>query len=169
MGCNNEEVRSALHLKPLSFYEKPWKIDAFGNDDAMLYSTFSGDSYSLYPELLSRYNVVIYNGDFDLCVPWSQNAEWTSMLAREQKYERKERWAPWPNALLPSGYVTEYVTPYGTNFTFLTVKAAGHMVPMYQPQRAFDFFQSFLKGAGFFHAGPSDASSTPMEETTLIL
>merc|ERR1712203_110947 len=59
--CNNEEVRAALHLKPISFYGRRWNANAFGNDDSMLYAKFSGDSYSLYPGLLSRYSAVIYN------------------------------------------------------------------------------------------------------------
>ena len=111
---------------------------------------FSGCSYSLYPHLLTKYSAVIYNGDFDTCVPWTQNEQWTSLTAQQQGYKVKTRWQPWPNPASVAGYVTQYVTAHGTNFTFMTFKGAGHMVPMYKPRQAFDWLQRFIfKGADF--------------------
>ena len=147
--CNNEAVREAFHMKPISFYGREWNANAFGNEDSMLYAKFSGCSFALYPELLKRYSAVIYNGDFDTCVPWSQNEEWTSFLAQQQKYEETIPWRPWPNGQLPSGYLTSYRASPHTNFSFVTVKGAGHMVPTYKPQVAYDFLQRFVKGDGF--------------------
>ena len=149
--CNNEDVRAALHMKPISFYGRPWNAEAFGNEDAMQYAKFSGCSFSLYPELLQRYSAVIYNGDFDTCVPFTQNEEWTSMLAKEEGYRELLPWQPWPQHAegRAAGYVRTHATGKGTNFTLLTVKGAGHMVPTYKPKQAYDFLQRFLSGQGY--------------------
>merc|ERR1711920_257309 len=145
--CNHPEAREALHLHPEAFYGRPWNSNAFGNDDAMRYATMSGCSYCLYPGILARYSILVYNGDFDLCVPWSQNEEWTRLLATEQGYRALQvGWQAWPSPQQPSGYVTQWQASPSTNFTFATVKGAGHMVPQYQPARGFDLLQRFING-----------------------
>lgn len=141
--ANSAEVRAALHLRPIAFYGFPWAVSAFDNDAAMEYAKFSGCSFSLYPSLLARYSAVIYNGDLDLCVPWSQNEEWTTMIAKERGYQRLFR-GQWPEGGTPSGYLTTYAASPTTTFSFLTFKDAGHMVPMYQPERAYAFLERFL-------------------------
>ena len=35
--CNNEQVRTQFHMKPASFYGRPWNAQAFGNNDSMVY------------------------------------------------------------------------------------------------------------------------------------
>ena len=42
------------------------------------------------------------------------------------------------------GYATIYDTP--KNFTWATVRGAGHMAPLYQPLRVFNLFSRFLHG-----------------------
>ena len=49
---------------------------------------------------------------------------------------------------MPAGYVTIYAAA-AHNLTFLTVKESGHMVPQYQPERAFAFFSRWLEGRPF--------------------
>ncbi|WVZ65247.1 hypothetical protein U9M48_014644 [Paspalum notatum var. saurae] len=39
-----------------------------------------------------------------------------------------------------------YVQQYTGGFTFISVRAAGHEVPSYQPERALILLHSFLKG-----------------------
>jgi hypothetical protein len=39
-----------------------------------------------------------------------------------------------------------YVQQYAGGFTFITVRAAGHMVPSFQPERALILLNYFLKG-----------------------
>jgi len=143
--CNNEEVRKALHLKPIEFYGGHlWVANAFGNDWSMVYPTFSGCSYDLYPELLQHYSAIIYNGDFDLCVPWTQNVAWTTKLAQSEGYNQSISWQPWPNRLIPAGYVSVHNATSDTSLSLVTFKGAGHMVPMYQPENAFEFFTRVL-------------------------
>jgi carboxypeptidase C (cathepsin A) len=40
-----------------------------------------------------------------------------------------------------SGYVRKYAQ---NHFTFATVKAAGHLVPLYQPESAFSMIHRFI-------------------------
>ena len=45
--------------------------------------------------------------------------------------------------------VRRYDTHLAHNLSFLTIKESGHMVPQYQPQRAFEFFSRWLEGKPF--------------------
>jgi len=47
----------------------------------------------------------------------------------------------------PAGYVTTWAVPGAkANLTFVTVKDSGHMVPQYQPERAFAMFSRWIDG-----------------------
>ena len=47
-------------------------------------------------------------------------------------------------------YVTNYATETpGNNFTFLTIKGAGHMVPEFKPVPALKMLQTFMAGEPF--------------------
>jgi hypothetical protein len=60
-------------------------------------------------------------------------------------------WRPWLVGKSVAGYVTDYPiaasahAPASHNFTFLTVREAGHMVPQYQPARALELFRRWLQ------------------------
>ena len=149
--CNTPAVREALHMHPESFYGRPWALQAGAG---MQYTTYTGSSYDLYPSLLERTPVLIYNGDVDACVPYNSNADWITALAAQQGYENSEPWRPWivnrgGTADVAAGYVTSYNTHLAHNLTFLTVKESGHMVPQYQPDRALAFFSRWLEGKPF--------------------
>ena len=84
----------------------------------------------------------------DACVPYSSNADWVDALAQQQGYAQVQPWRPWRLRTVPAGYVTIYAAAAHT-LTFLTVKESGHMVPQYQPERAFTFFSRWLEGKPF--------------------
>jgi carboxypeptidase C (cathepsin A) len=44
-------------------------------------------------------------------------------------------------------YAISYDTP--TNFTFVTVQGAGHLVPTYKPHFALTMFETFITGGEF--------------------
>lgn len=147
--CNRPEVRAALHMKPEAFYGRPWSSQA---GEGMRYTTYTGASFDLYPKILPRYRTTIYNGDVDMCVPYNSNEDWITSLATQQNFSKSEAWRPWlTDDGVPSGYVTTYSIPGVTshNFTFVTIKGAGHMVPQYQPVRAFEFFDRWLAGGDY--------------------
>jgi carboxypeptidase C (cathepsin A) len=70
-------------------------------------------------------------------VPYYGSEEWTRNLG----YSQISPWRPWQSASL-SGAVTKagYVTEYDSQFTFVTVQGAGHMVPTFKPRVAFTLF-----------------------------
>ena len=110
----------------------------------------------LYPRLIGNMKVVIYNGDVDACVPYTDNEHWTENMG----YAVSRNWGPWSFEDLEdgfgtqvAGYAVEYdvsglsndagVTGHGS-FEFLTIKGAGHMVPDTRPGPALEMFRRFL-------------------------
>jgi len=129
---NNDTVRAAIHVLPMNSTVGTWSVctglDYDGDTDSLL---------PLYPTLISNYRTLIYNGDADACVPYSGSEQWTESL----NITKSQGWRQW----LVDDQVAGYVTTYSlNNFTFLTVKGAGHMVPEYAPPQAFAMFQRFL-------------------------
>jgi carboxypeptidase C (cathepsin A) len=96
----------------------------------------------IYPGLLQNISVLVYNGDQDECIPYLQDQQWTEGM----NFPVKEGWRPWFVDNQVAGYVTEYAPPSGVRFTFVTVKQAGHEVPMYQPARGLALMQRFVAG-----------------------
>ena len=142
--ANNAAVRTALHVLPASFYNRTWP------HNGMQYTTYTGASYDIYPNILKSVRTTIYNGDVDACVPYNSNEDWIAALAAEQKYPMKEAWRPWLLDNVPAGYVTTYgPMQSGHNWTFVTIKDAGHMVPEYQPERALAMTTRFLAGGTY--------------------
>ena len=74
---------------------------------------------------------------------------WEQVLEPQRCWRQAHAWRPWLLQRVPAGYVTQYDTRLEHNLTFLTVKQSGHMVPQYQPERAFAFFSRWLEGTPF--------------------
>lgn len=105
-------------------------------------------SKSLYPELASKIRVLIYNGDADMCVPYTGNEEWITDLEDDGVLKQAGAWRPWFSDEVkstPAGVKTTY-SVVGTNqvLTFLTIRLAGHMVPLFRPEAALAFFKDFV-------------------------
>lgn len=136
---SRDDVRAALHLG------KPG-VSRFS------YKSSGPASITLYPFLVKHLRVLIYNGDADSCVPYTGNEEWTTGLAAQGVVNEKEAWRPWFAAgeSVPAGYVTSYTVTNSTmDFSFLTIRLAGHMVPTFQPAASFSFYSRFLAGQPF--------------------
>ena len=111
------------------------------------------DLRPLYKTLAQKYRLLIYSGDTDMCVPYVGTEEWT----RELGFTQVEGWRPWlagtnaaPNGTATAGYVTTYAAgDAGHNFTFLTVKGAGHMVPQFKPVASLTFLERFFNQQPF--------------------
>ena len=65
--------------------------------------------------------VWLFNGDFDDVVPFTDTEKNMNKLG----FEKEEGWTPWIVDHQHGGF---YQT-YSNNFTVITVKGAGHMVP----------------------------------------
>jgi len=82
-------------------------------------------------------------------VPYNGNQQWISELEEKGKLEETAPWKPWyAGASSPAGYLTRYRAPgSATDFTFATIRLAGHMAPTFQPKASLTMMRSFL-GAG---------------------
>jgi len=130
-------VRKALHVDVPSKNGKEWAICG-----GIQYSSDFGSLLPHYKStLIPAIKVLIFNGDVDCCVPYKGNEWWTSSL--EMPLEKG--WRQWTVNSQTAGYVTSYAS----DFTFLTVKGSGHMVPQYRPVQALAMFERFVTGQAF--------------------
>jgi hypothetical protein len=68
-------------------------------------------SITLYPNLVKKLRILIYNGDSDSCVPYKGNEEWTEGLVSSGAITEKAAWHPWfvnRASSVPAGYATTY-------------------------------------------------------------
>jgi len=113
------------------------------------YSHGGPPSITIWPSLITKMRVLIYNGDADDCVPYKGNEEWITQLEGQGLLTETKPWAPWygsQGSRAPAGYVVTYEVPAAPqfDFAFVTIRVSGHMVPTFQPGPSYDFFERFL-------------------------
>jgi len=97
---------------------------------------------------LPRYRLMIYNGQEDGCVPYNAMETFTANLG----FPVTDPWHPWKQQSQAAGgarVAAGYATAFGgtsKDLSFVTVKGAGHEVPTYKPDAAFDLFSAFING-----------------------
>ena len=103
----------------------------------------------VYPTLIKNMKVIIYNGDWDACVPYTDNQQWTLNMG----FPVMHAWKPWAyiaandNTTQVGGYAVKYdVSSLGNkgSFEFMTVRGAGHMVPTDAPDKGFHVLTKLL-------------------------
>jgi carboxypeptidase C (cathepsin A) len=125
-------VTAALHVKT--------------GTSGMQYVKTATDLRPLYSELIQQYQMLIYSGDTDGCVPYVGTETWTRGL----NYSVTDDWHQWMgkpddvHAMHKAGYAVTY-----DKFQFVTVNGAGHMVPQFQPGFAKTMFEKFLADEKF--------------------
>jgi len=135
----------------------------------------------LYPRLVGNVAVMIYNGDVDACVPYTDNEGWTENMA----FDVLEPWHPWaytelnPETMYGSqvgGYAVEYDVSAVENdagnkgtgkFSFRTIRGAGHMVPQTQPAAALEMFRGFIGSSKSVSLAPSPGPALVCEESVI--
>jgi cathepsin A (carboxypeptidase C) len=97
------------------------------------------------PLLEAGIEVLIYAGDADFICNWMGNKAWTLALdwAGHDAFNTAQD-RDW----LVDGNKAGTVRT-ASNFTFLQVNGAGHMVPMDQPKNALSMIETFMSGGGF--------------------
>ncbi|KAL6655439.1 hypothetical protein ACP70R_006265 [Stipagrostis hirtigluma subsp. patula] len=80
----------------------------------------------------------LFSGDFDAICPLTA----TRYSIQELNLSVTKPWRPWTANKEVGGYVQQYTG----DFTFISVRAAGHTVPSFQPERGLIMLYSFLKG-----------------------
>jgi len=106
------------------------------------------DVAPLYAALAARgKRVLLYSGDVDGVVPTLATRRWLRRVAGAAGVG----WRPWFGR---DGQLAGYTETFPLNGTtaaakleFATVRGAGHMVPRFQPERAFELAQRFVVGA----------------------
>ena len=130
---NNNDVKKAINVPQI-----PW---TWQDGDWSKYTSTQTSLIPYYKEWVNKYRILIYYGDVDSGVPYNGGEEWTVSLG----YPIKESWRPWSTngAELMAGYVQIFDTN-NTNFTYCTVRGAGHMVPQFKPEEALKMYEIFL-------------------------
>eukprot|EP00466_Bigelowiella_natans_P013332 jgi/Bigna1/39639/e_gw1.34.17.1 len=136
---NRPEVIKAMHVKPIDFTwatcasAKGWSYD----------STRPNLPRDTYPLLLEHMRVVIYNGDWDACVPYTDNEAWTSSMGLNTA-------KPWHSWTYKNGtQIGGYATVYEGNLTFTTVRGGRHEVPETAPEKAFELLRRLISSEAF--------------------
>jgi len=126
------DVQDAIHVRKPDFCwascnrAKGWNYN----------STRADLPRDTYPLLISRLKVIIYNGDWDACVPYTDNVGWTEKMG----FNASKPWQPWTylhpdNTTQIGGYNIEYdvssISLINSNyqqvgsFSLYTVRGAG--------------------------------------------
>ena len=134
---NTDAVKSALHVAPAI----TWSL-CNSNRTFNYHRSYPDERTTIYPTLTmqAKINVLIYNGEADLCVPHTDNEWWT----RSMGYGVTQPWTAWSVPGAEGPYVGGYSIQYENKFTYATVRGAGHMVPEVRPESALALLTSFI-------------------------
>jgi serine carboxypeptidase-like clade 1 len=92
--------------------------------------------------LIPNLRIMQYSGDADPCVPYVGTQRWIDSLG----LPTQSPWRPWTTNNFISGYTTVYAGPgVGSNFSFTTIRDAGHMAPRYKPSETLHMITRFLE------------------------
>ncbi|KAL5713043.1 hypothetical protein ACHQM5_015158 [Ranunculus cassubicifolius] len=133
---NTPEVQNALHANVT-------KLNYVWESCSTILSTWADSPLTILP-LLQEFmanglRVWVFSGDIDGRVPVTS----TRYSLNKLNLPLKEKFRPW---WFLHREVGGYTMVYEGNLTFATVRAAGHMVPSYQPLSALVLIKSFLDG-----------------------
>lgn len=113
----------------------------------MSYVKTAANLLDLYNELVQKYQILIYSGDVDGCVPFVGTERWT----RDLGFNVTNDWHQWLAApddthdLHKAGYAVTF-----DSFQFVTINGAGHMVPQFAPSFALvSLAQPFIFDSSF--------------------
>lgn len=134
---NDMKVKEALHVKKdIHWGECSYKLKYDMSDSqvstAPIYNYLIDGGYGL--------NILVYSGDDDsVCgTIGTQNWIWALGYAEDRRI-----WETYTVNDQTAGYFSQWKD---TKLGFLTIHGAGHEVPTYQPEIAFDMFSRYLKG-----------------------
>ncbi|KAH3757701.1 serine carboxypeptidase [Pelomyxa schiedti] len=127
---NLPDVQTAIHARPTQ-----WGV--FENNLNYSMSDLYLNVIPVIQYILdnSDWTIFVYSGALDGCVPFIGTQRWISCLGREVIND----WRGWDFDSQGAGTVIDY-----DRITFLTVKASGHMVPLYTPKEGFAMFQCWM-------------------------
>jgi len=143
---NQRAVRAALHVGNATFPSNPTACEHHLLSDFMV---------SLVPELVTvlesttpAYQTLIYSGQLDVIIgaalteAFLPGVQWHGQAALAAA--KKAVWRIHPDDTEVAGYARVV-----GNFSHVIVRAAGHIVPGDQPERALDMITRFVEGTGY--------------------
>jgi carboxypeptidase C (cathepsin A) len=113
-----------------------------------------------YPLLVSNIQVLIYNGDWDACVPYTDGYAWTEGMG----FSLKSEWHNWQYTSESgfSGQVAGYAVEYdvsslkptvkaanGNSFSFITIRGGRHEVPESAGAQAMEMLNRLIGNTPF--------------------
>jgi len=147
---NRPEVYEAIHVVPPTH-----RWATCGTASGWSYeSTRPNLPRDTYPLLAKSMRVIIYNGDWDACVPYTDNQAWTESM----NFPVAAPWHPWTYELTAEGQTSSQVGGYSTvykvpnsnhNFTFITIRGGRHEVPETAPDKALEMLSRLLNAGDF--------------------
>lgn len=134
---NRRDVQHALHVptadRPFPHYTVCSDQLRYNRSDVFV------SMLPTYRKLLkSDLKMLVFSGDIDGIVPLVGTRRWINSLGLDMK----EPWRPYTST---TGQTAGRVVVYD-GLTFATVRAAGHMVPYVQPERAAYLFRNWIHG-----------------------
>ncbi|KAI3754315.1 hypothetical protein L1987_54097 [Smallanthus sonchifolius] len=141
---NDKEVRKALHVREgtVENFEKSNETIHYDlhKKDNECYAYDIRSSFVYHESLLSRNcQVLILSGDHDFIFPYVGAEQWIASL----NVSIQNPWNPWFVNKQIAGYRMKYAHN-AYSLTYATVKGAGHSIPLYKPEEAWVFFDSWL-------------------------
>jgi serine carboxypeptidase-like clade 1 len=132
---NNPEVQNALHVSPVGWF----MCSSFNYDQNM------PDMLPHYAAIRQMgYSILTYSGDADCAVPYTGTSYWVNQIGGALR-NGTQAWAQWYFNKDDGMQVGGHVTYYDANFTYVTVRGSGHMVPQYRPMAALAMFTRWIQ------------------------
>nr|P42661.1 RecName: Full=Virulence-related protein Nf314 [Naegleria fowleri]AAA29384.1 virulence-related protein [Naegleria fowleri] len=135
------DVQQALGVRRKTADPNGWNICTGIINYTQVYSTI----LPFYAKLLPHIRILVYSGDTDMVV----NGLGTQAAIDKLQLQETSSWRTWEfdSALgtVVGGYIRKFEKS-GKGLTFITVRGAGHMVPLVKPDSAFYMFKNFIDG-----------------------
>ncbi|XP_057852771.1 serine carboxypeptidase II-2 isoform X2 [Cryptomeria japonica] len=132
---NLPEVQKALHANVTGI---PYRWTTCSEAVAENWKDSPRSVLPIYRELIKvDLRIWMFSGDTDAVIPVTS----TRYSVNALKLRTVTQWHPWYDNGQVGGWTQEY-----EGLTFVTIRGAGHEVPLHKPRKAFILFKSFLEG-----------------------
>ena len=134
---NMPTVQDALHARPGTQWLECSNTLNYNMNDTLR------DITPLLADFLKEpdFRFMVYSGDVDSVCATLSSEYWIEQLNLTAQ-DVTAKWRPWLDG---GNQVGGYVKVFKDKFTFATVHNSGHMVPFFQPMRAWDMFSRFFR------------------------
>lgn len=138
---NLPDVQKAMHANTSGFIEYPWQLCSMPIYDNWTTYDPIVSMLPIYKELIGAgLKIWVFSGDTDTAVPLSATRRSLAALGLPVKTS----WYPW--YIVPTEVGGGWSMEYDEGLTLVTVRGAGHEVPLHRPEQALFVFQQFLLG-----------------------